>query len=94
MVAACLLPPIGAPLALLHLLGASLTYEAPAHTPFEGLQLQASADNLLDSHVLQHGLLGATGPRFFPAATRSVFFLSCGIDFRNPNCGIQVLCHE
>lgn len=56
------------------LLGASLTYEAPAHTPFEGLQLQASADNLLDSHVLQHGVLGATGPRFFPAATRSVFF--------------------
>ncbi|PQJ34682.1 hypothetical protein BSZ35_08780 [Salinibacter sp. 10B] len=55
------------------LLGASLTYEAPAHTPFEGLQLQLNADNLLDAHVLQHGVRGASGPRFYPAATRSMF---------------------
>ena len=55
------------------LLGASLTYEAPAHTPFEGLQLQVNADNLLDAHVLQHGVRGASGPRFYPAATRSMF---------------------
>jgi iron complex outermembrane receptor protein len=56
------------------LLGASLSYEAPTNTPFEGLQLQVNADNLLDTHVLQHGVRGASGPRFFPAATRSVFF--------------------
>ncbi len=55
------------------LLGASLTYEAPTNTAFDGLQLQVNADNLLDAHVLQHGVRGASGPRFFPAATRSVF---------------------
>jgi iron complex outermembrane receptor protein len=56
------------------LLGASVTYEAPASSSFDGLEVQLTADNLLDSHVLQHGFRNALGqPRFYPAATRSVF---------------------
>ena len=49
------------------LLGASLSYER------KGVRVQVTADNLLDQHVLQHGFQGVTGPRFYPAATRSVF---------------------
>jgi iron complex outermembrane receptor protein len=55
------------------LLGASLTFEAPPATALEGLQLQLTADNLLDAHVLQHGFQGTGGPRFYPAAARNVF---------------------
>lgn len=55
------------------LLGASVSYEAPSSSAFDGLQLQVSADNLLDAQVLRHGFQGTGGPRFYPAATRSVF---------------------
>ncbi len=55
------------------LLGASVTYEAPASSSFDGLEAQLTADNLLNSHVLQHGFQGVGGPRFYPAATRNVF---------------------
>ena len=55
------------------LLGASVTYEAPSTSAFDGLELQLTADNLLDSQVLQHGFQGVGGPRFYPAATRTVF---------------------
>jgi len=55
------------------LLGASVTYAAPSSTSFDGLEVQLTADNLLDSHVLQHGFQGVGGPRFYPAAGRSVF---------------------
>jgi len=55
------------------LLDASLTYEAPASTPFAGLRLQVNVNNLLDAHVLRHGFRGAGGPRFYPAATRNAF---------------------
>jgi iron complex outermembrane receptor protein len=55
------------------LLGASVTYEAPSASPFDGLEAQLTAENLLDSHVLQHGFQGVGGPRFYPAATRNVF---------------------
>ncbi|PSQ95972.1 MAG: hypothetical protein BRD55_07935 [Bacteroidetes bacterium SW_9_63_38] len=51
------------------LLGASLNYDAPSN----GFQFQLTVDNLLDQTVLQHGFQGAGGPRFYPAATRSVF---------------------
>ena len=56
------------------LLGASVTYAAPSDTRFDGLELQLTADNLLDRQILQHGFRNALGqPRFYPAATRSVF---------------------
>jgi iron complex outermembrane receptor protein len=55
------------------LLNASLTYEAPSSTPFAGLRLQVSVNNLLDAHVLRHGFRGVGGPRFYPAASRSAF---------------------
>jgi len=55
------------------LLDASLTYEAPSTTVFEGLQLQVNANNLLDARVLRHGFQTAGGPRFYPAATRNLF---------------------
>ncbi|MFB6271801.1 MAG: TonB-dependent receptor [Salinibacter sp.] len=55
------------------LLGASLSYEAPARSPFEGLQVQVNADNLLNARVLRHGFLSGGRPRFYPAATRNVF---------------------
>lgn len=56
------------------MLGASLTYEAPASSTLKGLQLQVNASNVLDTHVLQHGVQGTSGPRFYPAATRNFFF--------------------
>jgi iron complex outermembrane receptor protein len=49
------------------LVGASLSYE------HDGAALQVTADNLLNQKVLRHGFRGAGGPRFYPAATRSVF---------------------
>ncbi len=55
------------------LLDASLTYEAPPTSTFDGLQLQLKVDNLLDAKVLQHGFRGVGGPRFYPAATRGLF---------------------
>ncbi|MBB4068887.1 outer membrane receptor protein involved in Fe transport [Salinibacter ruber] len=55
------------------LFGASLTYEPPSTSSFRGLRLQVTADNLFDTHVLQHGFLGTGGPRFYPAATRHFF---------------------
>jgi iron complex outermembrane receptor protein len=55
------------------LFGASLTHEAPSSSSLDGLQLQLTADNLLDVHVLRHGFRGVGGPRFYPAATRSLF---------------------
>lgn len=56
------------------LLGASVTYAAPGSSSFDGLEVQLTADNLLDSQVLQHGFRNAIGaPRFYPAATRNVF---------------------
>ena len=55
------------------LLGASLTYKAPSTSALSGLRLQLTADNLLDAHVLRHGFQGASGPRFYPAATRHFF---------------------
>ena len=55
------------------LLDASLTYEAPSTTVFEGLQLQVNANNLLDARVLRHGFQTAGGPRFYPPATRNLF---------------------
>ncbi|WP_103019742.1 TonB-dependent receptor [Salinibacter altiplanensis] len=55
------------------LLGVSLSYEAPSSSAFDGVEVQANVDNLLDAQVLQHGFRGAGGPRFYPAATRSLF---------------------
>jgi iron complex outermembrane receptor protein len=55
------------------LLGGSLTYEPPSRSVLDGVQLQVRADNLLDAHVLRHGFRGVGGPRFYPAATRSLF---------------------
>ena len=56
------------------LLGASVTYAAPSDTRFDGLELQLTADNLLDRQILQHGFRNAVGaPRFYPAASRSLF---------------------
>lgn len=55
------------------LVGASLTYEAPSSSALAGLQVQVTADNLLDAHVLRHGFRGVGGPRFYPAATRNFF---------------------
>ena len=53
------------------LLNASLIYEPDF---VDGLRLALDVNNVLDEKVLLFGNVGPTGPQFFPAATRHVFF--------------------
>lgn len=56
------------------LVDATIRYRFPARGPLGGLELGADVNNVLDAEVLTWGNVGPTGPQFFPAATRHVFF--------------------
>jgi outer membrane receptor protein involved in Fe transport len=55
------------------LVDGSIRYTFAGDSPLAGFRISLDVNNVFDRRVLTYGNVGATGPQFFPAATRHVF---------------------